>query len=94
MLGPAVLNAKEGLAEIGSWSLRLLAKYATEERLIRIVGQDGEIEAKTFKGTELAGKPQPGVNYFDVEVQMASRLPLSQAARREMIIQLAQAPPV
>jgi len=92
MYGPTLLVAEAALGKVGSWSLRLLSKNVSEERLIKIAGESKEIEVLTFKGADLIGSANDkvGVNYFDVEVQLGSQLPLSRAARIEFIIQLVQ----
>lgn len=88
---PAMIQAEEALSWIGVWTLQLYAKHVSEERLIKIVGEDDQLEVITFTGQDLYGeRTDPGVDYFDVRVQMGSQLPLSKAARLEFIIQLVQ----
>jgi hypothetical protein len=89
MLAPTFMNFENALSRMGSWLLSLVANNVTEERMIRLSGKDDEIDAMTFLGSDLiGGKSDPGVNYFDVETQMGSQLPLSKAAKTQYIIDL------
>lgn len=93
MLAPAFLLAEKALAMIGSWALQILAENVTEDRVITIAGKDRQIEAMQFCGKSLFG-PQagkPGVNYFDVECQMGSQLPLAKSNRLLYAIDLVSA---
>lgn len=93
MLAPAFMMAEKALSTIASWMLQLCAANVTEERLIKVTGNDKMIEALSFTGKQLIGpnKGRPGANYFDVETQMASQLPLSKAARQQYVIDLVNA---
>jgi hypothetical protein len=92
MLAPTFLTAEKALSRIGSWALQLLAENVTEERLVKITGKENEMEAMSFLGADLIGpnKGKPGVNYFDVETQIGSQLPLSSAARKDFVLSLIQ----
>lgn len=92
MLAPTFLTAEKALSKIGSWILQLIAENVTEPRLIKIVGKEDQVDALEFLGSDLLGKNQgkPGVNYFDVETQIGSQLPLSSAARKDFVLSLIQ----
>jgi hypothetical protein len=93
MLAPAFMMAEKALSEIASWLLQLCAENIKEPRIIKISGNDKRIESMSFTGAQLIGpnKGRPGANYFDVETQMASQLPLSKAARQQFAIDLVNA---
>lgn len=92
-LAPTFMLVEKAIAQLGSWLLQVLADNINEERAIKLVGNDKQIEALTFTGNSLYGPNQkkPGVNYFDVEVQMGSQLPLTKIQRRDYAIGLVQA---
>jgi len=87
---PVFMLAEKMLSDVGSWILQLIARNVKEERLVRIVGEEHQIDCFTFTGSDLLGqnKGRPGVNYFDVECQMGSQLPLSKAQRTQYVIDL------
>ena len=87
---PVFMLAEKMLSDVGSWILQLIARNVKEERLVRIVGEEHQIDCFTFTGSDLLGqnKGKPGVNYFDVECQMGSQLPLSKAQRTQYVIDL------
>ena len=89
MLAPLFMTFEKTLSKIGSWILQLVAQNVTERRLVKIVGKDHEIDTLVFKGKDLIGTHQePGINYFDVETQMGSQLPMSRASRVQYLIDL------
>jgi hypothetical protein len=90
ILAPTLLLIGRGLEKIGSMALETISRKVREKRLIKIVGKNNLIEAQTFLGKDLLGtnSGKPGVNYFDVRVQMGSQLPLSKNAKAEFIGQL------
>jgi hypothetical protein len=89
-LAPVFLYAERAFSKLGQWVLQLLADNCTEERVIRIVGKDKEVESFAFTGGQLYGpnSEKPGVFYFDVECQIESQLPHSRAARAQFILDL------
>ena len=89
MLAPTFLLAEKELSKVGSWALELLADNVTEERVVKIVGENRDVEAMTFTGSELLGDSD-GVSYFDVEVQIGSQLPASKSARLQFMVELIQ----
>jgi hypothetical protein len=91
-LAPMLMCIENNLAQVGHWILKLYSANVSEERLIKITGKNREFETQSFKGKDLTGKRQgtPGINYFDVRVQMGSQLPFSKAARQQFVIELMQ----
>jgi hypothetical protein len=92
MLAPTFLTFEKGLGKIGAIALKVLANNVNEQRLIKLVGKDRQIETMVFSGRDLLGKKmgEPGVNYFDVECQMGSQLPQSRSAREAFVMGLVQ----
>jgi len=90
MLAPAFMLAEHGLARCGAWILQLLSHYVEEDRIVKVIGKDRQIESMVFSGKSLMGQNQgrPGINYFDVECQMGSQLPYSKLARAQFVIDL------
>jgi len=75
-------------ARVGQMALQTLAQYATEERWIKILGQEDVWRTRRFTGDMLTGlQSGPGVNYFDVRVR-TSGLPMSRMSRIEMLMAL------
>jgi hypothetical protein len=92
MLAPSFLAFEKALSKLGSTALKLLANNASEDRIVKVVGKNNEVESLTFKGSSIIGKNQtPGANYFDVECQMGSQLPLSKEQRMNYIVNLINA---
>lgn len=89
VLIPTIHNIEFELAKLGSMLLHLLSLNVDEERLIKIVGEETSTDFQSFTGSQLKGD-RDGVNYFDVNVSMASQLGLSKEAQRNTVIQLAQ----
>lgn len=90
---PVFARCEKMLSDGGSIILQLCSRNITEERGVRIVGDEHEIDFFTFKGEDLYGpnKDLPGVNYFDVECQMGSQLPQSKAQKTQFVIDLVNA---
>jgi len=92
ILAPTNTSLAAVLAETGSQLGMLAAQNYTEQRLIRIFGQDQMQNVRHFKGEDLMGNSsgKAGVNYFDVTVEMGTNLPLSPNERRRYVNELAQ----
>lgn len=75
------------LREIGAKLLRVLRTFVTEDRLIRITGNNRELQVKAFTGSALQGKNVaiPGANYFDVRVASFSAYPLTRIGMEDRI---------
>lgn len=80
----------EGLSQVGSMLLDVVAQFVKEERLGQILGDVNGYETFTFTGSEMTGNNQgiPNVSYTRVRVKTFSQLPMSRAAQQEMIKQL------
>lgn len=78
-----VAGIEHAVQKLGSHYLKYAAKFWTDERLVRIVGRDGDFEAKHWRGSDLRGNT-------DVRVQSGSALPFSKAARQALITEFMQ----
>lgn len=74
-IGPEIHAMERGLASLGTKDLKLRARFNTDERLIKIAGDDGNWDIFAFKGEMLGGDPE-------VEVQAGSSMPRSKAAKQ------------
>lgn len=80
-LGPQIQAMERALELAGTKILKLRAKFNTDERTIRLVGEDGDWDIFAFKGAMLGDEPQ-------VEVQAGSAMPRSKAAKQAAGFQL------
>lgn len=80
----------DALKETGSKLLRVLHKFVTEDRLVRITGESRELQVQTFTGQSLQGKNLgvPGANYFDVRVASFSAYPLTRIGMEDRVEKL------
>jgi hypothetical protein len=92
-LAPTFMVASKQISKLGSWLLQLVAENVEEDRMLKVVGENRGVESFLLTGGALFGDNQgtPGVNYFDVEVQMGSQLPLSKQARSQFVLDLVNA---
>lgn len=74
-LGPEIHQMEYALGQWGTKILKLRAKYNTDERIIKIAGEDGNWDVFSFKGEMLGEDPH-------VEVQAGSSMPRSKAAKQ------------
>jgi hypothetical protein len=74
------------LQEIGRRDLVLAQKYYREERTIKIKGENGVWQFRSFKGSDLSDS-------MDVQVQVGSSFPWSRAARQDIVMSTLQAFP-
>lgn len=72
-------NYERGMKKAMRRVLQLIRKHYTEERQIRILGEDNEIELVSFNGADLTG-------YEDIRVVEGSSLPEIKAAQQERIM--------
>ena len=71
--------------DIGRLELQVVNQYVTEDRIIRIAGDESESETATFNGSMLTGKRRnTGVEYFNVSIKTRG-LPQSRSARIDEI---------
>jgi len=77
-LGPTISEMETQLSYAGRMVLELVAKYYSEERMLKIVGPDANYDFVSFKGEMLHGNTT-------VEVQAGSAFPTSKAAKQSAI---------
>jgi hypothetical protein len=77
-LGPTISEMETQLGYAGRMVLELVAKYYSEERMLKIVGPDSSYDFVSFKGEMLHGNTA-------VEVQAGSAFPSSKAAKQAAI---------
>jgi len=80
-LALAAHSYEEGIKKWGEKVLRLVKKHFPEEQMLRIVGENGEIEALTFSGADLSGNEV-------VDVVPGSSLPEVRAVKEAKIFQM------
>lgn len=78
-----VSGIEHAVQKLGTHYLKFAVHYWTDERLVKIVGRDGDFEAKHWRGSDLRGNT-------DVRVQTGSALPVSKAARQALITEMMQ----
>lgn len=74
-IGPEIQQMEFALGQLGTKMLQLRAAFNTDERLLKIAGQDGNWDIQSFKGEMLGDDPH-------VEVQAGSQMPRSKAAKQ------------
>ena len=74
-LGPEILDMEQSLGQLGTKILKLRARFNTDERLLKIAGEDGNWDIEAFRGEMLGSDPH-------VEVQAGSAMPRSKAAKQ------------
>lgn len=74
-IGPEIQQMEFALGKWGTKILKLRARFNTDERIIRIAGDDGNWDVFAFKGEMLGEDPH-------VEVQAGSQMPRSKAAKQ------------
>jgi hypothetical protein len=82
-LGPEIQDMEMSLAQAGTKILRLRARYNTDERLIRIAGEDGNWDIFSFRGEVVEDNT-------NVEVQAGSAMPHSKAAKQAAMLEVLQ----
>lgn len=75
LIAPEIRQMEHTLGRIGTKILRLRARFNTDERLLRIAGEDGAWDIQGYKGEMLGPDP-------NVEVQAGSAMPRSKAAKQ------------
>lgn len=80
-LSPTVSSIERAVGKIGRHILVYAADFWTQERLIRVMGDDGSFDAKMYKGADIHGNT-------DVIVEAGSGLPTSKAAKQAFIMDL------
>jgi hypothetical protein len=77
----AVASLEDAISQLGSDYLEMASQYWTSERMVRVVGTEGIVEAEAWKGSDLRGNT-------DVRVMTGSGLPQSKAAKQAFIMDL------
>ena len=74
-IGPEIQQMEYALGQLGTKILKLRAEFNTDERLLKVAGEDGNWDITAFKGEMLGPDPH-------VEVQAGSQMPRSKAAKQ------------
>jgi hypothetical protein len=74
-LGPEIQQMEQALGDLGTKILMLRAQYNTDQRIMRIAGEDGNWDIFAFRGEMLGQNPR-------VDVQAGSAMPRSKAAKQ------------
>lgn len=82
-IGPEIQAMEAALGEAGTKIARLRAKYNSDERLIRIAGEDGNWDIFAFRGAMMGEEPT-------VECQAGSAMPRSKAAKQAAMLEVLQ----
>ncbi len=82
-LGPTIARFEEAEGECWNHVLSIVKENYKEPRLIRIIGQNGQIEAFDFKGANIS-------DGMDVIIQAGSAFPLNKVAKQQFVFTLWQ----
>jgi hypothetical protein len=74
-LGPEMTLNEKSLGDLGDKTIRLFAKYADDQRVLVIVGEEGDYDIQEWKGTMLSSN-------INVSVQAGSTMTRSKAAKQ------------
>jgi len=74
-------NYERGMKRVLKRVLMLMKKHYTEERMLKIVGDDGQLEVSSFLGSDLSGGE-------DIDIVEGSSLPEMKSAQQERIMNL------
>jgi len=80
-IGPIVRRFDNALEKAASFMLQLVGENYTEERLIRLMGEEQAVEVRAFKGTDLK-------NNYDVIVEAGSALAESKIGKQQLLFDL------
>lgn len=80
-LGPEIQALEKALSQAGTKILKLRARFNTDERTLRIAGEDDNWDIGAFKGAMLGQEPE-------VEVQAGSAMPKSKAAKQAQMTEI------
>lgn len=80
-LAPTVASMEEGVERIGHHFLSHVQQFWDDERKIRVVGDDGQIEAFMFSKANIRGNT-------DLKIEAGSATPRSRAAKQAFITEL------
>lgn len=82
-IGPEIQDMEFALGEAGTKIARLRARFNSDERLIRIAGEDGNWDIFAFRGAMMGEHPT-------VECQAGSAMPRSKAAKQAAMLEVLQ----
>jgi hypothetical protein len=82
-IGPEIQDLEFSLGVAGTKLARLRAKFTTDERLLRIAGEDEQWDILAFRGTMMGKEPT-------VECQAGSAMPRSKAAKQAGMLEILQ----
>ena len=80
-IGPEIQAMEQSIEEAGVKILKHRATFNTDERTMRLAGEDGDWDIFAFKGAMLGDDPQ-------IRVEAGSGMPRSKAAKQELMIQM------
>ena len=80
-LSSSISSIEEGVEKLGTHSLKWVREYWTEERVVRVIGDEQVYEAHKFKGADLRDNTS-------VTVETGSATPRSRAAKQAFIMEL------
>lgn len=82
-IGPEIQDMEFALGEAGTKIARLRAAFNSDERLIRLAGEDGNWDIFAFRGAMMGKEPT-------VECQAGSAMPRSKAAKQAAMLEVLQ----
>lgn len=82
-IGPEVQDMEQSLGQAGTKLARLRAKFNTDERILRIAGEDENWDIFAFRGVMMGKEPT-------VNCQAGSAMPRSKAAKQAAILEVLQ----
>jgi hypothetical protein len=82
-IGPEIQDMEFSLGAAGTKLARIRAKFTTDERLLRIAGDDEQWDIIAFRGTMMGKEPT-------VECQAGSAMPRSKAAKQAGMLEILQ----
>lgn len=80
-IGPEIQQMERAIAQAGTKTLKLRAQFNSDERLVRIAGEDGNWDIFGFRGQMLGQEP-------NVQVQAGSAMPRSKAAKQAAMTEI------
>jgi hypothetical protein len=82
-IAPEIQEMEASLGIAGTKLMRLRAKFNTDERLVRLAGEDGLWDVFAFRGAMMGDQPT-------VECQAGSAMPRSKAAKQAAMLEVLQ----
>ena len=82
-LGPVAKRRRDFWSDAGYLALQTLAQFVTEERLVKVLGDENAWETAQFTGKSLIGQNRgANISYFDVRIK-SNGVPRSRSSREE-----------